>query len=632
MDHDPPNMEQPSSHGKPVSEEAGPPRSPKKSTRAKRRSRGRRKLLVQIFTSFLFITLVFLFLVTWYASVTARAFFMDQTARDLEHAAGLVAYHLRARQSNRTDVDFDETCKVLKDLVDGRITVIDGQGLVVGDSDYPVGSMENHGDRPEFLEARDEGLGTATRFSDTLQQKMMYVAVALDENAARPVIIRVSRPLDEIEKTLRAIQIKIGVAWLVSAILAAFIILNYSRRISRPFEKLINDAQQLAKGVYKPRLPVHSTEEIVGLAETIGLMASRLDEHHLTINRQREELETVLSGMNEAVIAVDLERVILKLNRNAAELFHLDEMESPGQKVQDVIRNREVNLLVDRVFQCEEPVVDELTLYTPEPHVLRTYSTCLKDREGNTGGAVFIFNNITQIKQLESIRRDFVANVSHELRTPITSIKGFVETLQAGAIGNAADAKRFLGIIAKQAERLQAIVDDLLSLSQIEQNRHRIGLELREERLQPILQNVIDICLPKAREKRIGLVLDCAEDLQARVHSSLFEQAIINLTDNAVKYSEPNRAVTLRAFSAGDRVQVDVIDQGTGIPEVYLPRLFERFYRVDRARSRELGGTGLGLSIVKHIVKAHHGDITVQSVLEKGSTFSVQLQPVSNSG
>ena len=258
--------------------------------------------------------------------------------------------------------------------------------------------------------------------------------------------------------------------------------------------------------------------------------------------------------------------------------------------------------------------------------IFKAHGTSLRDSQGISLGTLVVLHDITQLRQLENTRRDFVANVSHELKTPITSIKGFVETLLAGALKEPENAENFLKIIAKQTDRLNEIIDDLLTLSRIEQDAERRQIFLNGQKIKGVLQSAIQVCEAKAAGKKIALELNCPEDLRAQINPPLLEQALVNLVDNAVKFSEPGRVVQVEAQREGPQVIIRVRDQGPGIPPEHLPRIFERFYRVDAGRSRKIGGSGLGLAIVKHIALAHGGRVTVASSPGKETVFSLQVQ------
>jgi two-component system phosphate regulon sensor histidine kinase PhoR len=296
--------------------------------------------------------------------------------------------------------------------------------------------------------------------------------------------------------------------------------------------------------------------------------------------------------------------------------------------LQEVVRNPDLRRFALLAIDCRDPVEDDLVLRGPRDRTIRLRGTALRDLSGE-GGAVIVLNDVTDVQRLENVRRDFVANVSHELKTPIASIKGFVETLLDGAADDPVDNRRFLQIVAKQADRLAAIIEDLLALSRIEQSEGAGTLPLEPARIADVLTAVVGECAPRAADKSIRLVTSCADDLVAEVNPPLLEQALINLADNAIKYSDEGRTTTIDAVAEGadgsGEVVFTVRDEGRGIAPEHLPRLFERFYRVDSARSRALGGTGLGLSIVKHIAQAHGGTVTVESTVGVGTTFTMRL-------
>jgi two-component system phosphate regulon sensor histidine kinase PhoR len=336
---------------------------------------------------------------------------------------------------------------------------------------------------------------------------------------------------------------------------------------------------------------------------------------------------------------------VITLNSAAAELIGSHQAELQGRNLQEVLRNADLRRFVARALESPDPIEDDIVLHGEGPRILQVRGTALRDAGGRSVGAVIVLNDVTRYRHLENLRRDFVANVSHELKTPIASIKGFVETLQDGALAHPDDAQRFLKIIGSHAERLNNIIEDLLSLSKIEQSEQAVNLPLELSPLRPMLEAALHGCQPQAAVRNVELSLICDEALLARINPPLLEQAVINLIDNAIKYSEPRGQVLIEAHAAEQdsgaqesratdgaggettmqEIAIAVRDSGCGIAAEHLPRLFERFYRVDRARSRKLGGTGLGLAIVKHIVQAHQGRVSVVSTPGEGSVFSIYL-------
>jgi two-component system phosphate regulon sensor histidine kinase PhoR len=329
--------------------------------------------------------------------------------------------------------------------------------------------------------------------------------------------------------------------------------------------------------------------------------------------------------MLEAVIAVDREERLISLNPAAAKWFETEPEKVQGRSIPEAIRNLAMQQFIVRALRSRAPMEDDIVVYQNGERTLNIRSAPLLDAAQEPIGTLIVFNDVTQLRRLENMRRDFVANVSHEIKTPLTAIKGFVETLNQGVAENPAEAKRFLGIVAKHVDRLTSVVEDLLMLSRIEDQGERHELKQERTRLREIFQNAVQVCRPGADEKRIRIELAGDENLTAVVDPVLIEQAVVNLLDNAIKYSDAETSVRLAAQQTAEEIRISVQDHGIGIERKHLPRLFERFYRVDKARSRAMGGTGLGLAIVKHISQAHGGRVDVASALNEGSTFTIHL-------
>ncbi len=415
-------------------------------------------------------------------------------------------------------------------------------------------------------------------------------------------------------------------AGLIVALVTAAVSLFVSRRITRPLEVMKRGAERFARGELGGRLPVAASEEIGGLAEAMNRMAAHLDDRIQTVLRQRNEQEAVLSSMVEGVVAVDTEERIMRLNRAAATLLAVQHMDVEGRPIQEVVRKADLQRFVTRTLQSRQQAEGDIALRTQgEERYLQAHGTVLRDAGGREIGALVVLNDVTRLRRLESMRRDFVANVSHELKTPITAIKGSVETLEAGAVESPDDARRFLGIVSRQADRLNAIIEDLLALSRIEQGVEEGELPLEEGSVREVLDAAVQSCAVSAAEKSIDINLFCDRGLRAPINAPLLEQAVVNLLTNAIKYSDDGKKIVVDASRFEETLMIKVQDFGCGIDPEHLPRLFERFYRVDRARSRKLGGTGLGLAIVKHIAQAHGGQVNVASTPEKGSVFTLVL-------
>lgn len=591
---------------------------------------GHRRLLWQLYPSYLLITLLSLLTVALYGSGELRKFYHERTAADLQSTAWLLEQQVAEQLSTPQPERVHALCKKLGDRSSTRITVILPSGRVVGDSEESPEGMESHADRPEVRDALAGRVRPAFHYSRTLEKDMMYVAIPVRRGGKTLGVLRTSIPVTAIDQALHRIQLRIALAGLVVALLAAGVSLFVSRRISRPLERLRRGAEQFARGNLSHRLRVSDSQEIAALAETMNQMAAELDDRIRTAVRERNQREAILSSMVEGVLAVDSRQRLISLNRAGARLLKVDAEAVLGRGLQEIVRNPELQSLVAEVLAKGEPIEDDVVLQDVEERFLRAQGTVLQDTavddaEGPGIGVLVVLHDVTRLRRLESVRRDFVANVSHELKTPITSIKGFVETLLDGAMHHPRDAQRFLKIVAAQSDRLNEIIEDLLTLSRLEQETEKAGIALQRGRIRDVLEAAVDVCQLRASEKSVHVELVCDEELQAEINAALLEQAVVNLVDNAVKYSLQGQTVRLEATRVESELVIRVRDHGCGIGPEHLPRLFERFYRVDKARSRKLGGTGLGLAIVKHIAQAHGGRATVQSTPAEGSTFSLHL-------
>jgi two-component system phosphate regulon sensor histidine kinase PhoR len=329
--------------------------------------------------------------------------------------------------------------------------------------------------------------------------------------------------------------------------------------------------------------------------------------------------------MVEGVLAVDSNSHIVSVNQAAANFLDIDAQKTQGRNIEEAIRNPDLQKYVQDILSQAEPGETDIVLSGPPERIIRLDGAALTDTHGDRSGAVIVLSDMTRIRRLENLRRDFVANVSHELRTPITSIKGFVETLQEGAITEPKEAERFLRIIARHSDRLNAIVEDLLTLSSLEEGSEQRKIAFEKKPVRSVLESVLELSSVKAEEKNITVYLDCDKAIHARMNAALLEQAVLNLVDNAVKYSEPGGQIQIQVQKEDGMVTISVRDDGCGIAKKYHERIFERFYVVDKSRSRKLGGTGLGLAIVKHIAVVHGGKVTVESKFGQGSMFNIYL-------
>lgn len=590
-----------------------------------------RRLVWQLYPTYLLIILLVLVGLGWYVSIALRNFHYEQTAADLRARAQLVEQQLQGQFAMAMPpAQLEEFVERLGASSATRITVIRKDGLVLADSEEDARSMENHGQRPEVLEALEQDFGMSIRFSNTLGQTLMYVALPLEKDGALLGTVRTAISVSDIDETLARIYRRLFFGGLFIALLAAPISWFLSRRISRPLELMTEAAQRFSQGELDVPMTETGSEEAGRLAKALNLMAADLSDRIHREVEQRGEIEAILGCMVEGIIAVDNEERVIRLNSAAARLFEVSTFVDSGRPIQELIRHSELQHFVRRALSQQEPLEDELTLLGGEKRYLHVQAAPLTGDLNDRIGVLIVLHDMTRLKQLESVRRDFVANVSHELKTPITAIRGAVETL-LDEEDIASANQRFLKIIFKQSERLNALVEDLLDLSRIEQGVNEGGWELQETLLKPVIEGAKNACESLINQQRIELEINCPEALKAKINAPLLEQAIINLLSNAIKYSDAESKVIIEAFEQEKQTVVQVRDFGRGIAEEHLPRLFERFYRIDLARSRDLGGTGLGLAIVKHIAYAHRGNIRVDSKLGEGSVFSILLPRKSES-
>jgi two-component system phosphate regulon sensor histidine kinase PhoR len=602
-------------------------------------------LFWQIFPVTLVIILLTISLVAWFGLRSIERFYLGELQNELEDRAHLIrsqveAYVCAGDLSGLRNFVVDSGR-----ASDTRITIVAVDGSVLADTMENPALMDDHRQRPEIATAFSGDTGYFLRFSTTIGERMLYVAVGLEGNGGGAgtgegsgtrvqTVLRLAVPAVAIEAALDDIRVKIALGT-VSALVLAFMVTYFvARNISRPLEEMTRSAERYADGDFSQRLLINhkqtASREVARLAAAMDKMAGQLDEKINTIINQHNQLEAVFASMVEAVIAIDRDERIISMNAAAGRMFSVAQRGTPGRLVQEVIRNVHLHEQFARILGTGQPFEDEIVLEDQSGQVfLHTNVVTLSGGDGRTIGALMVLNDVTRLRRLERLRSDFVANVSHELKTPITSIRGYVETLLDGALDDREHAVRFLEIVLRQAEQLNTIIDDLLTLSRIERDTKEDGIVFADHRLLPVLEQALETCRRQAEAKQVELELSCPADLSVRINRTLIEQAVVNLLVNGITYSDPGRTVTVRAKEAAERevplVAISVTDEGIGIAKEHLPRLFERFYRSDKARNRKAGGTGLGLAIVKHIVQAHGGTVTVTSTVGKGSEFTMTI-------
>jgi len=585
----------------------------------------KKRLIWHIYPSYVILSLLAMAAVMVTASRIARSFYYERTDQQLSSACRLITEQLAAQPELLPGDAMNALCKTLAEKSGCRVTVILPDGLVIGDSERDPATMDKHQNREEVLAAVANGLGRSERPSDTLKQDMMYVAVPLILGGQHRATVRTALSLNQVDQALTSMWWQTVWNGLFIALVAGLAALLISRRISHPLEQIRESAASWHwDDPAEKRLPSSDIMEVDTLTRALNTMRDHLRTRVTTIKQQHDEQSTLLSCMTEAVLAVDSQKKLIKMNQAAEALFQIQANASLGKNIMEVIRNADLLDLVNQTFASGAP--EQREIFLPDVHTyLLGSGSVLHSADGRRLGAVVALNDITHMRKLERMRRDFVADVSHELRTPITSILGFAETLSTSPVEDEAQREHFLDIIHKQSMRLQTIVEDLLALSSIENETEQGEVELHAGQIATVMRGAVQACQSQADEKQIQLEIACPEPLQAHMNLHLLQQAVMNLIGNAVKFSEPESTVTILGVELEEEIALQVRDQGAGIGPEHHTRLFERFYRVDKGRSRRLGGTGLGLAIVKHIALAHNGRVAVESEHGKGSTFSIYL-------
>jgi len=522
--------------------------------------------------------------------------------------------------------NLDDFCKRFKTQTGSRITIIDETGKVLGDSDEPSEKMENHANRPEIKDAEINDIGYSIRFSNTLKKNLFYLTIALNRDGEKR-FLRLSLPLHDVETAMNEIRKRIIIASLSVPLIAFLIGLFQTRRITKSVEEIAQFSKEVASGNFRKRLFLKEKGELGELGKNISNMAEELQTRLRQSEEEKLKIEAILGNMSDGLIVTDTRGRIVLSNAAVRNLFGIGS--SPdGKTLMEALRKAELMEVVESVIKNREKVSRDIeTTHPRELYIMATALPFILQKE--ISGVVLTFHDITRLRKLEEMRKDFVANVSHEIKTPITAIKGFAETLLDGAIDDRENALRFIETIKNHSERLNSLVSDLLTLSRIEFGD--IKIDKTNVNLNEVADAVFSTVKDKAESKGLYLKQEIPQDVQMILADrNRLIQILINLVDNGIKFTEKG-GVTLKVQSSKfkvaeeekDIVEISVEDTGTGIPRKHLTRLGERFYRVDSARSRELGGTGLGLAIVKHLVKAHGWEMKIESAEARGTKVSL---------
>lgn len=515
--------------------------------------------------------------------------------------------------------------------INRRITVIGPDGRIIADSEVPLEDAHNMQSRAEISAAMTNGIGGNQQTATDRHTPIVYVARRLDGASGPLGVLRLRQSVTAHRDQFASVRNALIFACGMIVFLTIGLIFLADRRLAAQSNALAADAERFADRDFAKRNTFQSSGPLASLSLALDRMADQLETRFEEIQLQQQQQRAILQSMSNAVLAVDTEQRIVTVNRAAEELLGLHSATVQGRLLQEVIRQPELHGFVKQALSDSAPHQMEMRLMGETPITVQAASGPLTTVDGDLAGVLLVLNDVTELRRLEALRSDFAANVSHELRTPITNLKGYIETLLEVGTSDYPQTQKFLKVIKQNIDRLSAIVDDVMALTELERprgavkGRGRERLERVSSSIPTIVTNVIEQFRPRAGAKRITLKSRVASDLRAKVQPRLIEQAIGNLVSNAIAYSPPDTTVVIEAHSIGDELEIAVTDQGPGIEEEHLPRLWERFYRVDQARSREAGGTGLGLAIVKHIALSHGGSVDVTSEIGRGSRFVINL-------
>ncbi|MFH2204935.1 MAG: ATP-binding protein [Elusimicrobiota bacterium] len=559
------------------------------------------------------------------ASRVARTHLADELASALTGKAELLLPQLdRAALRQENAAVLDRWADGFGGKTGARVTLTTLAGKVVGDSEVPAADLaliEDHSGRPEIRAALAAGRGRSVRHSSTVGADFLYVAVPIRDQGKPAGTLRLAMPLSSVHAKVSRLRLAIAIASLLCLLAALPLAVYVSRSIHNPVGRLADAADRIAHGDFTARAEVRSHDEFGRLAEVLNALAKRVGATVGQLSAEKAPLEATLNNIAEAVALVDRQGRIQELNPVMRRLFALDSDDPRGRPFRDVIGHDRLWGLLETALQSQQQQQDETILHVPDERLFEASANPII-RDGELTGAVLALYDITRLRRLESVRKEFVANVSHELRTPLAHIKGSAETLRRGGIEDRENRMDFVETIENHADRMTRIVDDLLDLAAIESDRRAICPERLS--LAEAVQDAIESLGHPAKKKGVSLICAVTSSIKVTADRAALHQILLNLLENAIKYNHDGGRVEISARTAENEIAVSVQDTGIGIPEQELPRLFERFYRVDKARSRALGGTGLGLSIVKHLVETLGGRIWAESS-DHGSTFRFTL-------
>ncbi len=555
-----------------------------------------------------------------YLANSTRSSQLDNLRSQLENEARITAEASSPGfLSQDKKVVLDALTKRLGEQTDTRVTLIALDGTVLGDSEEDPAIMENHATRPEIRDALSTGSGESTRYSTTLGQKMMYVAVPISHQGEVLGIARVSLPLTAVESLVHRVTVSIIAATAIAALLGILAAWVIARITTRPIRKLTIASRKIASGELEQKITIEARDEVGELAHAFNEMSSKLKEMVETISGDRARLATILDNMADGVIMTDVEGNISMANNAAGKLFGIKNTDMANRHLIEVVRDHEIDEVLKLCLKTAETQSAQYESGTSKRY-LRVIAIPIA--HDDLSDSLLLFQDLTELRNLQTTRRELIGNISHEFRTPLAGIKAMVETLRDGAVDDKKVAIDFLTRMDDEVERLTQIVAELTEFSRIETGKAELSLE--PVNLNLLIEEVIIQLSHQVERQQLSVDKKFAADLRSvQADKERVRQVVVNLIHNAIKFTRPGGKITVATQTHGGSVTVDISDTGIGIAKNDLPHIFERFYKVDRARSG--GGTGMGLAIAKHVVEAHGGKIRVQSEEGKGSTFSFSL-------
>lgn len=553
-----------------------------------------------------------------------RYFFYQRTTRDLQAKTNLTVEIARDYFQTDNYPRLDSLAKKIGGESFARISFFASDGGALGDSEVDPAMMESHSDRPEVKEALSGKTGISVRFSTTLKQRLMYITQPVEYNGEIAGVVRAAYSLHDVNITMRRIDIALAV--ILSALFLFAIVITWliTSSVKNSLAEIKTNVRSFIEGTFIKRYASPRFREIAELAGTLDEAAVNISERVDGLSRRGKLMEDIFRNIPVGLLVIDDSNKIVRCSDSARRMLGFNGRNVEGMSVPEVVLDNNLQRFITDVFSSENSVEEEIPIKQGKS-VFRAFGMILPGDETGGKNALIALNDITQLKKLENIRKDFVANVSHELKTPITAIKGFVEMLSTGGITNIEERNRFISIIAKHTDRINLIIDDLMLLAKMEAENGQTDLPVSSANAREFLNAAAERCRSKADAKNLRMIIECPDDLTFRINQPLLEQAMVNLLDNAVKFSPAGGEIIISAFKEDTKIVIQAADKGPGIEPEHQARLFERFYRVDKNRSRKEGGTGLGLSIVKHIALAHKGNVSVSSVPGEGSEFRIVL-------